>query len=295
MPNTIMDRFRDEQARIKQRKDEAAAGYAQLFSNSIAQWNSAAAQDQAWLIYSANYLLRTGGVRWAIDPVTMRWRVPEMPELDIDHAFEQLDFVLLTHSHADHLDFDFLRALRHLCIRWVVPEYLLPIVQDEATLPLNQVIIPQPGQPFTIKDVRIIPFEGQHFEKSAADGTILHGVPAMGYLAEFGGKRWLFPGDTRSYRSGLPPWLGAVDGAFAHVWLGRGSAMLAEPPLIADFCRFCSNLGAKRVALTHLEEFGREAADFWDDRHVRQVISRLGEIAPQLDAAAYYPGECVSL
>ncbi len=295
MPNTIMDRFSDEQAWINRRKKEAAAGYAQLLSNLIAQWNSAAPQDQAWLIYSANYLLRTGGVRWAIDPVTMRWRVPEMPELDFDHAFDQLDFVLLTHSHADHLDFDLLSALRHLPIRWVVPQHLLSKMLERVALPPSLVIIPQPGQPFTIKGVRIIPFEGQHFEKSAADGTILHGVPAMGYLVEFQGKRWLFPGDTRDYCSGLPHWLGAVDGAFAHVWLGRGSAALAEPPLIADFCRFCSSLGAKRVALTHLEEFGRGADDFWGVRHVRQVISRLEEIAPQLDAAAYYSGECVSL
>lgn len=117
----------------------------------------------------------------------------------------------------------------------------------------------------------------------------------MGYLVEFNGKRWLFPGDTRDYRSGLLPSLGPVDGIFAHLWLGRGCARMGEPPLLEEFCRFCYDLQPKRVILTHLYEFGRDVEDAWEDRHARKVISRWEQIAPQIPISAIYMGECVIL
>ncbi len=49
--------------------------------------------------------------------------------MDVARDLKDLDFVLLTHRHKDHLDLGLLRALRHLPIRWVVPEAILPLVQ----------------------------------------------------------------------------------------------------------------------------------------------------------------------
>jgi len=56
----------------------------------------------------------------------------------------------------------------------------------------------------------------------------------MGYLAEFGTKRWLFPGDTRSYNFEKLPDFGKLDGVIAHVWLGKTEAMQANPSLITE-------------------------------------------------------------
>jgi L-ascorbate metabolism protein UlaG (beta-lactamase superfamily) len=295
MQNTITDRHSQEQTRIRQRRKEASARYPQLFESMAAQWNSQGSADHAWLMYSANYYLRTAGVRWAMDPLTMRRRVPETPAVDVGRALAQLDFVLLTHRHADHLDFDLLKDLRHLPIQWVIPDFILQQVQAKAALPENQIITPYPLQPFCIKGIRILPFSGRHWEASPAGDGGAHGVPAIAYLVEFNGKRWLFPGDTRNYDLNLLPSLGPVDGLFAHLWLGRGCALMDDPPLLDAFCRFCAALQPKRAALTHLEEFGREADDYWDDRHARQVVARLGQIAPRIPVQAAYTGERLAL
>ncbi len=117
----------------------------------------------------------------------------------------------------------------------------------------------------------------------------------LGYLVEQGGKRWLFPGDTRTYDpTGLPDF-GPVDVLFAHLWLGRGSAMHPHPPLLEYFCRFCLALQPRRVILTHLEEWGRQASDFWDGGHARQVILALKKQAPFLSVEAAKTGEQILL
>ena len=84
----------------------------------------------------------------------------------------------------------------------------------------------------------------------------------MGYLIECCGRRWLVPGDTRTYDASQLPVFDEVDVLFAHVWLGRRSALLDEPPLLDDFCRFCLDLKPHQLILTHLNEFGRDASDF---------------------------------
>jgi hypothetical protein len=260
-----------------------------------AEWASPDPGDRGWLMYSANYFFHTAGVRWALDPMTLHWRVPEAPVVHISHVFDRLVFVLLTHRHADHLDFDLLRSLRHLPILWVIPEFMLNDVQVEAALPTNQIIVPRPLQPIDLCGIQILPFDGLHWEESPEDQRKTRGVPAMGYGVAFNGKRWLFPGDTRNYCPDRLPWHGRVDGMFAHLWLGRGCALLDEPPLLDDFCWFYSNPQPKWVILTHLEEFGREADDYWEDRHVQKVITQLGQIAPQIHVSAIRIGESVAL
>ena len=104
----------------------------------------------------------------------------------------------------------------------------------------------------------------------------------MGYQIECNGKRWLFPGDTRTYNASQLPAFDSVDVAFAHIWLGRGSALLDEPPLLDAFCRFFLDLNPRRVILTHLSEFGRDADDYWDDTHVRTVRSRFQDISTNI-------------
>jgi hypothetical protein len=284
-----------EQTRIDHQREETAARYPQLWADMIEEWNSSGSEDRAWLMYSANYLFRTGEVRWAMDPLTLRQRVPDAPAVDIGHALDQLDFVLMTHRHADHLDFNLMRTLRNLPIRWVIPDYILPQVLAETGLSADQVIAPHPLQPIEIKGVRILPFVGLHWEAAASGGGTQHGVPEMGYLLEFNGKRWLFPGDTRDFRAVSLPSFNSVDGLFAHVWLGRGCALMEEPPLLDAFCQFCMDLQPAQVVLTHLEEFGRDADDYWEDRHVQKVISHCRQLVPPMPVSAVYMGQSVIL
>jgi hypothetical protein len=117
----------------------------------------------------------------------------------------------------------------------------------------------------------------------------------MGYLIECGGKRWLFPGDTRTYQESQFPALDHVDVLFAHLWLGRRSALMDEPPLLDAFCRFFLDLKPRQLILTHLHEFGRDANDYWDESHVQHVSSRFKEINPDIAVTPACMGENILL
>jgi L-ascorbate metabolism protein UlaG (beta-lactamase superfamily) len=156
------------QQRLNQRRGEIIAQYPAIWARMIAEWRSPAPEDRAWLMYSANYLLRTAGVHWATDPFTLHSRLPEAPTVQAAHDLGGLSFALLTHRHADHLDIPLIHALREAPIQWVVPEALLPDVA-EAGLPAAQIMVPQPGKPFTLHGIDILPFDGLHWEHTPRD------------------------------------------------------------------------------------------------------------------------------
>jgi hypothetical protein len=273
MPDTTTDRFSKKQTQISQHRDEASARYPSLWSNMIAEWNQPDLDDRAWLMYSANYLFRTGNVCWAMDPLRLSHRLPQAPVVEFAKDLDKLSFVILTHQHADHLDLDLIRELSHLPLIWVIPDFVLQLMKNKTDIFLNQVVIPKPLQGIDVHGIRITPFDGLHWEKQS-DGEP-RGVPAMAYLIEFNNKRWLFPGDTRTYDAGQLPSFGPVNGIFAHLWLGHGCALQDDPPLVDAFCRFCHDLKPQKIVLTHLKEFGRDSDDYWDEEHAKQICSKI--------------------
>jgi L-ascorbate metabolism protein UlaG (beta-lactamase superfamily) len=275
-------RLTEKQAQINRERDEIVASYPSIWNRLIAEWNSSGSQDLGWLMYSANYLFRTRGVRWAIDPLMLSSRLPQAPQMNVAADLQALDFVLLTHAHKDHLDLSLLRELRHLPIRWVIPETILPLVQKQAGLPDQQIIVPRPLEAINLDCLRIIPFNGLHWEYSAEYPDGRRGMPATGYLIEMENNRWLFPGDTRHYDASGVPIHGPFNILFAHLWLGRRGALQAHPKYLNDFCRFCLAFQPQRIVLTHLEEWGRQAPDFWTVEHADQVIKILKTQMPSL-------------
>jgi L-ascorbate metabolism protein UlaG (beta-lactamase superfamily) len=165
----------------------------------ISAWSGSGEENCAWLTYSANYLMRTGNVRWATD--ILKNRIASAPAMRARRDLEALAFVLLTHRHADHLTLGLLRELRDFQIRWVIPEAILPAILSGTGLPYSHVIVPKLLERMELNGLRVIPFKGLHDE-----------IPAMGYLVEFMRKRWLFPGDIRKYGSTQLPFLKSVDG-----------------------------------------------------------------------------------
>ncbi len=271
-------------------------GYPRLWSQVIDEWQQPGFEEQAWLIYSANYLFRTNNIRWALDPIRLRQRLLQAPEVDILHDLRGLSFVLLTHEHADHLDLQLIRSLKNLPITWIVPSFILKKVVRETGLSTDHIVIPEPLKPFKISGIRITPFHGLHMEKQPnRKGVPPRGVPAMAYLVEFNEKRWLFPGDTRTYDATQLPTFGPVDGLFAHVWLGHGCARKNELPLLDDFCRFCLDLQPRKIILTHLREFGRNAEDFWDANHTERTCDILRGRAPHVSVSPIFMGKSVTL
>ncbi len=288
-----MDRGAEKQAELEARKAAAARQYPQLWQQMVLEWSSSDASDQVWLMYAANYLLHTGGVRWALDPLTLRRRISSAPQVDIS-PLAALDYVVLTHRHADHLDLELLHRLRDFPARWIVPDFLLDAL-NILNIPRNKLIIPHHLERLHLGGLTLTPFTGLHYEPTPDYPDGQRGVPAMGYLAEFNGKRWLFPGDTRSYQANQIPAFGAVDGLFAHLWLGRSCALHSEPPLSDAFCRFCLELSPRRILLTHLCEFGRDANDYWDGHHAQNIIRQLQATDSRVQVAVAQIGDRVAL
>jgi hypothetical protein len=289
-----MDRVAEKQAQINLRRQEMVFCYPDLWSRMVSEWNSPGPDDRAWLMYTANYLFRTAEIRWALDPLTLKHRLPEASEVNIAHDLKGLSFILLTHNHVDHLDPELVNALSAQPILWVVPEDLLRMV-EQAGLTREKIILPKPLESIEIQGLRITPFDGLHWENDSEQPYGLRGVPSNGYLVEFSGKRWLFPGDTRTYNVGHLPSFGAVDGAFVHLWLGRASALLEKPPLMDLFCRFCTGLHSPRIIITHLEDFGWEAAEYWDDSHFQLVKQWMQKNTPDISVDSAVMGGSIDL
>jgi L-ascorbate metabolism protein UlaG (beta-lactamase superfamily) len=150
-------------------------------------------------------------------------------------------------------------------------------------------------EPLELEGIKITPFDGLHREVDSTYPDGRRGVPAIGYLMEFSGKRWLFPGDTRTFDASQLPSFGPVDGLFAHLWLGRGCALNEKPPLLDAFCSFCLELQPKRIIVTHLEEFGRTIDEYWDEEHFQPVRRQILERAPDRIIESAYLGKRVDL
>jgi L-ascorbate metabolism protein UlaG (beta-lactamase superfamily) len=284
------------QAQIEKRREEVIADYPRRWSHIIDQWKETRGDDRAYLTYSANYLFCTNGTRWAIDPLTLKRRLAAAQCVDIADALSSLEFVLLTHEHNDHLDTALIYTLKDAPIRWVVPREILSLVTRATGLSEKKIIVPENLKPISLGNIQVVPFEGLHWESAMKDGVEgLKGLPATSYLVEFRDKRWLFPGDVRTYDIDAMPGFGPVDGVFAHLWLGRKSALMEPPPLVNAFCDFYASLRPKRIIVTHLEELGRNALDYWDDRHYQLVHPRFRYIAPEIEVSSAYTGDEIFL
>lgn len=242
----------------------------------IAEWQ-ADGPDAMWLMYAADYLLRTAGLRWTIDPVRLDYLVDEAGAAPTA-GLAAIDLVVLTHNHHDHVDAVLLRELsRHDGIRWVVPYHMRDVV-DRCGIPESRLIVPEPMEPVTIGPLRLTAFDGLHFEYPGrwGEGEPVAGIDATGYLAEWGERRLLVPGDTRTYDRGALPDFGPVHTVIAHVWLGRGAGLEPAPPRLGDLCDFVAALRPKeKVYLGHLEEVSREPEDYWTREHANAVRRRL--------------------
>lgn len=269
---------------VTHRIDLVKAGYPHLWQKIVDDWQSESSVDAAWLTYSANYLLRTAGVRWALDPYYLFSRISGGIPPDFARDLARLQIVVLTHAHNDHFDRDLLAGIRSLPITWVIPDFMRAAVDRAAGIPPERVISLQPGSPIRFGPLTLVPFNGLHIHGK-------NGVPAMGYLAEFNGKRWLFPGDVRSYCSDHLPDFGDLDGAFAHLWLGKGCALELSPPLLDEFCRFFASLRPRRLVVTHLQEWGRRPEDFWDLHHFQLAQVELARVAPDVAVGVALTGQ----
>ena len=60
---------------IEEKIARARAEYPALWRRFIREWREEKSGNNAWLMYAANYLFNTGGVRWAMDPFSLSTRI----------------------------------------------------------------------------------------------------------------------------------------------------------------------------------------------------------------------------
>lgn len=140
----------------------------------------------------AGFLLEAGDRRVLIDP----WlsphpgRLVEPPPLEL--VSEQIDWVLVTHEHEDHLDLDFLRRLAVSS-----PDALL--VLPEPVAPLAHGILAQRtvevGDRFELGELRVSVMPAFH-AVDVADGYGNHGGRFVGYVIAGAGPTIFHAGDT---------------------------------------------------------------------------------------------------
>lgn len=275
-------------AEIDQMKGAARAEYPHLWHRLIEEWKGAELEDAAWLTYAANYLFSTGGVKWAMDPLSLFTRIEGGEQPDFAHDLDRLQLVVLTHAHRDHLDLSLISAIQSLSIAWVIPEFMLENIKQAVDISGRRILVPRVGCPIQFGRLILHPFNGLHFNQG-------NGVPEMGYLAEFNGKRWLFPGDTRNYDATLIPHNSNLTGVFAHLWLGKACALEDLPALLSDFCQFHLALKTEQIIVTHLQEMGRAAEDYWDLNHYWQAQRVWKEVAPSISVKYALMGQKVIL
>lgn len=278
-------------------REKAIQEYPAQYQKIIHEWNQEG-DDAFWLMYSANYLFRWAGVRWVMDPITLNARIPSVLPVHTAHDFDKLEFIILTHRHADHFDLQLLKELSELNIPWIVPDFLLDELKQKVHIPSKRIIIPYAGEKIEISGIKILPLNGSHWEYSEkvkpenhSDILSVRGVPAFSYQFESGKKRWFFPGDTRTYNSAEIALLDQLDGLVAHVWLGRASALVNPPPLLEQFCRYLCTFRTNRIILAHLYEWGRNELDIWNEEHAKMIIRNVLQTTPEAQVSIARTGQ----
>ncbi len=258
--------------------------YLQRWQTMIDAWQAPVHTDQVWLMYAANYLFNTRGVRWAFDPLRPNRLLNDLPHPVPLDPLKKLAFVLLTHQHSDHYDPVLLNALRDSPVDLVVPESMLDAVVRDVNPRPGKIVIARPGRTLTLHGISITPFTSPHIS-----------LPSTGYLVTVNQRSFLFPGDVREYHDTTLHPFAPVDTIFAHLWLGRHGAGLKQSPFLKPFCDFVLGSDPCAVVLTHLYEFSRKPTDLWHERHVAAVRDRCTRSGIRIPIHAATSGDGLAL
>lgn len=159
----------------------------------------------------ATVLVETCGVRLLTDPV-LRNRIIHLSRarVDIDpHKFENIDAVLISHAHWDHLDIGSLKLLDPGTL-FIVPEGIDRILKREK---MKNIVVLEPGESTQVGDVIIKATYADH------DGDRLRYIgheEAVGFMIQ-GSSTVYFAGDTDIFPE-MRDMAGEVDVALLPVW-----------------------------------------------------------------------------
>jgi L-ascorbate metabolism protein UlaG (beta-lactamase superfamily) len=173
----------------------------------------------AWWLGQAGFLLEAGGARVLVDPylsdtLAEKYRGTQFPHVRLSPppiepgALRDVDLVLATHAHTDHLDPGTLGPLARAnpgC-RFVVPAAHAALATSRG-VPRERLVPASAFAPLTVAGVSVQPIPSAH-EALARDASGEHLF--LGYMLELGGATVYHSGDCVPYPDLL-----------AHLGLGR--------------------------------------------------------------------------
>lgn len=227
------------------------------------------------LIAPSSYLFSTNGYTWAMDvSFLVLHHLAEAPSR-IREYFGNINCMILTHGHGDHMEERTIRALSDTDISWVVPEFLVDNVLSFGVR-REKITVVRAGDNVCVGPLQIRVLEGRHFRPETKKGT-----DAVGYLISADHAPTLaFPADVRDYSVAEGEELNA-DHCFAHVWL-TDNALDPEiyVPKSREFAKFMLSRSRRSIWLAHLH------ADRLDDkrwvlRHARVASESIREQSPE--------------
>jgi len=237
-----------------------------------------------WLGHST-VVIDLEGTRVVTDPV-LRARVWHLrrERVAATDALEDLDAILVSHTHYDHLDLGSLDRLdRNLSV--VVPRGVGRLVRRRG---FERVFELDVGGELALGAVRI---RATHAEHESSRGPFSPSTPSLGYVVD-GRARIYFAGDTGLFpqMSKIAP----VDVALLPVagWGPRLPAGHLDPAGAAEALRL---LRAKAAVPIHWGTLWRLFADRPDDRPAREFVRIARELAPEVDVRVLSIGETLPL
>jgi L-ascorbate metabolism protein UlaG (beta-lactamase superfamily) len=237
-----------------------------------------------WLGHST-VVIDLEGTRVVTDPVLRArvWHLRREGPVAAD-ALGDLDAVLLSHTHYDHLDLRSLGRLdRNLSV--VAPRGVGRLVRRRG---FERVFELDVGEELALGAVRI---RAIHAEHESSRGPLSPSTPSLGYVVD-GRARIYFAGDTGLFpqMSKIAP----VDVALLPVagWGPRLPAGHLDPAGAAEALRL---LRPKVAVPIHWGTLWRLFADRPDDQPAREFVRIARELAPEVDVRVLSIGETLPL
>jgi L-ascorbate metabolism protein UlaG (beta-lactamase superfamily) len=237
-----------------------------------------------WLGHST-VVIDLEGMRVVTDPVLRAriWHLRRDRSVAAE-ALDDLDAILISHTHFDHLD---LRSLDRL-------DRGLPVVTPRGAGRLvrrrgfERVVELDAGEELPLGAVRI---RATHAEHESSRGPFSADAPSLGYVVE-DGARIYFAGDTELFPEMGN--IGPVDVALLPVagWGPRLGAGHLDPAQAAEALRL---LRPKAALPIHWGTLRRVFAERPDDRPAREFVRIAHEVAPEVDVRVLSIGETLTL
>lgn len=225
-----------------------------------------------WIVSPSGYLFKTGNAFWGMD-----LRIPNGSIIS-QKLLEDLDFVVITHAHSDHLDKNFISAIGKTNVPLILPYFAIDRFNQIVNSFYPACVEVKPQTKININEIEIEAFESLHYRKNNGAGT-----DELGYRFSHGDNSILFPGDIRDYSPSKLNTNAVVDCVFAHVWLGDDSS-LSEYEMLDDYANFYNYFSPKKVVLTHLYATDRQLSKIWTYMHAGMIIDEFLSINPYIDA-----------